>query len=317
MPGTPLHRPTASAIRVRRLPMALCLFVCALAASAAADEFTLPPDDVDLIGRLRTVKARHEDTLLDIARRNDLGRDEIVAANPGVDPWLPGAGREILLPTRFILPPGPRRGLVLNLPEMRLYYYLPGQGGRPGRVVTHPVAIGRMDWQTPLGETRIVAKQKDPVWHPPASLKREALEKGETLPDRVPAGPDNPLGTRALRLGVPGYLLHGTNKPYGVGMRVSHGCIRLYPEDIEALFDQVPVGTPVRIVDQPVKLGWLADTLFIEVHPPLAEEAHRDLRRQALERVYAELARHPAVLDGAALKRALRERRGIPVPITR
>lgn len=299
----------------RRFATAL-LWLC-LCPLADADEFILPPDDVDLVGRLRRVEARQEDTLLDIARRNDLGRDEIVAANPGVDPWLPGKGRKVLLPTRFILPPGPRTGLVLNLPEMRLYYYLPGRGGQPGRVITHPVAIGRMDWQTPLGETRIVAKQKDPAWRPPASLKQEALAKGLTLPDVVPPGPDNPLGTRALRLGLPGYLMHGTNKPYGVGMRVSHGCIRLYPEDIETLYDQVPVGTPVRILDEPVKLGWLAGTLFIEVHPPLEEEAGRDLRREALERIYAELGRHPARLDGAALKRALKERRGIPIPITK
>jgi L,D-transpeptidase ErfK/SrfK len=304
-----------------RFPILCCLPLVLLAwAPARADELILPPADVDLVGELRYTEARYEDTLSDIARRYGLGRDEIINANPGVDPWLPGEGTSVLLPTRYVLPNAPREGLVLNLPEMRLYYYpTPGRGA-PRRLVTHPVSIGKMDWKTPLGATFVASKERNPAWRPPASVREEHARDGRPpLPDVVPPGPDNPLGDYAMRLGRPGYLIHGTNKPYGLGMRVTHGCIRLYPEDIEQLFTQVPVKTPVQILDQPVKLGWLADTLFVEVHPPLEEDTERgeNLLRSALELVFAERERRPFVLDGAALKRAVEERLGIPVPVSR
>ena len=297
----------------------LLLLTWLLPVVATADEWILPPADVDLIGEIRYTEARYEDTLLDIARRHDLGRDEIVNANPGVDTWLPGEGTRIMLPTRYILPDAPREGLVLNLPEMRLYYYPPARRGEVRRMVTHPISIGRVDWKTPLGKTRISAKQRDPSWRPPKSILKEAAAEGRELPEVIPAGPDNPLGRFALRLAIPGYLIHSTNKPYGLGMRVSHGCIRMYPEDIEKLFSRVRVNNPVHIVNQPVKLGWLADTLFVEVHPPLEEdEEHlRDLLRSTLELVHTEWERRPFVLDGAALKRAVEERLSIPVPISK
>ena len=286
---------------------------------ANADEWVMPHADLDLIGSIRYTEARHEDTLLDIARRNDLGRDEIVNANPQVDPWLPGEGTAILLPTRYILPDAPREGIVLNVPEMRLFYFPPPKRGEARRMITHPISIGRMDWNTPLGTTRIIAKQTDPVWRPPESIRLEAREDGRELPEVVPAGPENPLGRYAMRLGVPGYLIHSTNKPAGVGMRVTHGCVRMFPEDIEALFQKVHVGTQVHIVNQPVKLGWLADTLFVEIHPPLEEdsELREDLLRHTLGLIHAERAKRPFVLDGAALKQALDQRLGIPVAITR
>jgi L,D-transpeptidase ErfK/SrfK len=286
---------------------------------AKADELILPPADVDLIGEIRYAEAQHEDTLLDIARRYNLGRDEIVNANPGVDTWLPGEGTRLMLPTRYIIPDVPREGLILNLPEMRLYYFPRPKRSEARRMITHPISIGRMDWKTPLGQSRIVAKQKDPSWRPPKSLQQEAAAEGRALPDLVPAGPENPLGRYAMRLGIPGYLIHSTNKPYGLGMRVSHGCIRMYPEDIEGLFDKVRVNTPVHIIDEPVKLGWLADTLFVEVHPPLEEDLERraDLLRHALNLIHAEREKRPFVLDGAALKRAVEEQLGIPVPISK
>jgi L,D-transpeptidase ErfK/SrfK len=300
-------------------PIRILLLAWLLPVLATADEWILPPADVDLIGEIRYIEARYEDTLLDIARRYDLGRDEIVNANPGVDTWLPGEGTRIMLPTRYILPHAPRKGLVLNLPEMRLYYYPPARRGEVRRMVTHPISIGRVDWKTPLGKTHISAKQRDPSWRPPKSILKEAAAEGRELPEVIPAGPDNPLGRFALRLAIPGYLIHSTNKPYGLGMRVSHGCIRMYPEDIEKLFSRVRVNNPVHIVNQPVKLGWLADTLFVEVHPPLEEdEEHlRDLLRSTLELVHTEWERRPFVLDGAALKRAVEERLSIPVPISK
>lgn len=222
--------------------------------------------NTEVIGEIRTTQVRQEETLLDIARRYDLGYDEIVAANPGVDPWLPQPGSKIVVPTQFILPLAPRRGLVINLAARRLFFYPPPQAGEAAQVITHPLGIGREGWHTPLVQTKIVSKQVNPSWRVPPSIRAEHAQDGEVLPAVVPPGPDNPLGTRALRLGVPGYLIHGTNKPAGVGMRVSHGCLQLYPEDIETLFEQVPVNTPVVIVDQPYLIGRQEGLVFLEAH---------------------------------------------------
>lgn len=241
----------------------------ALAAVAAAEVYELPPGGGDVVGAVTYVESRAADTLLEIARRHGLGYEEIVRANPAVDPWLPGAGTRIVLPTRYILPPGPRDGLVLNLPEYRMYYFPEPQPGEPALVMTYPVSIGRMDWATPLGKTRVVAKAVNPAWYPPDSVRAEHEADGRPLPRIVPPGPDNPLGTRAMRLGLPGYLIHGTNRPAGVGMRVTHGCIRMFPEDIEFLFERVGVNTTVRIMNEPVKLGWDGDRLLMEVHRTL------------------------------------------------
>jgi L,D-transpeptidase ErfK/SrfK len=224
-----------------------------------------------VVGRIEWVEAQEHETLVDIARRYKLGYQEIVLANPDVDPWLPGEGTQVVVPNLYVLPDAPRDGIVLNLAEMRLYYYPKTHAGQSPTVVTYPVSIGRMDWKTPLGLTRVERKVKDPAWYPPESIRIEHAAQGDILPELVPAGPDNPLGGYALYLGVSGYLLHGTNKPFGIGMRVTHGCVRLYPEDVEALYHQVPVGTPVRIVDQPYKIGWRDGTLYLEAHPPFGD----------------------------------------------
>ncbi|MEH6635338.1 MAG: L,D-transpeptidase family protein [Halioglobus sp.] len=262
-----------------------------------AATFDLPPPEFDLVGAAEMVEALPEDTLLDVARRHDIGQEEIVRANPGVDRWLPGDGVNIIIPSRRILPPPPREGLVLNLPEMRLYFFPEQQPGQTARVQTYPVSIGRMDWATPLGHTTLVAKERDPAWRPPESIRREHAEDGDPLPDVVPPGPLNPLGRYALRLGLPGYLIHGTNKAFGVGMRVSHGCIRMLPEDIESLFPDIPVGTPVRIINQPAKAGWYGGELYLEIHPPLEED---QVSRDALVEIVM------AAIDEALLKRAAR-----------
>ena len=234
-----------------------------------AEVYELPPEGYDVIGTVATITARYEDTLVDIARRHGLGYYDLVKANPGVNVWLPGEGTEIVLPSRFVLPPGPRKGLVLNLAEYRMYYFPEPEPGRPAYVYTYPMSIGRMDWETPLGKTRIVAMAKNPAWYPPQSVREEHAAEGDPLPRVVPPGPANPLGSRAMRLGLPGYLIHGTNRPAGVGMRVSHGCVRMFPEDIEFLFEQIRVDTPVRIINAPVKIGWDGDVLVAEVHPLL------------------------------------------------
>lgn len=283
-----------------------------------ADRYILPPSDVDLLGGIEYTTAEEEDTLLDIARRFDVGQDEIVLANPEVDRWMPGKGTRVLLPKRYILPNTRHSGLVLNVPEMRLYYYSRSGRNRLKEVITHPISVGRMDWLTPLGDTRVINKTKNPVWRPPKSIKEEHAAAGDPLPDVVPAGPDNPLGQYAIRLGVPGYLIHGTNKPLGVGMRVSHGCVRMLPEDIKSLFPMVRVGTSVHIVNQPIKIGWLAGTLYIEVHPPMEEEdqSYDAALGQTLDLIAGlDLSFRPGI-DGRVLRQALKQRLGYPVPIS-
>ncbi len=286
--------------------------------TAFAEAFILPPPDVDLIGEIRVVRAQHHETLLEIAQRHGLGHDEILKANPGVDRWIPGEGTPVILPTRYILPDAPREGIVLNLPEMRLYYYpTPRPGERP-IVITHPVSVGRMDWETPLGRMQVVAKQVDPPWYPPASIRAEHAARGDILPAVVPPGPDNPLGRYAMRLTRPSYLIHGTNRPEGVGMRVTHGCIRMYPDDIERLFPLVPIGTPVHIIKQPVKVGWLARTLFIEVHNPLEEDevpANVTLA-EAVQIVNARTNGWIEPVDAQTLQLIVEQSSGLPVAIS-
>lgn len=288
--------------------------------TALGKTFDMPPAEFDLVGSIEVVEAAQEDTLLDVARRHDIGQEEILRANPDVDRWLPGEGTKISIPSRYILPSSPRRGLVLNLPEMRLYFYPPAGGGRAPTVQTYPVSIGRMDWATPLGRTTLVAKQRDPSWYPPESIRAEHAAEGDPLPKVVPPGPDNPLGRYALRLGIPGYLIHGTNKAFGVGMQVSHGCIRMLPEDIEYLFPQVPVGMPVHLVNQPAKAGWHGGHLYLEIHPPLAEGDEAFDRGALVERVMRvieeALSRRTAELDNRAIDRAIDQRSGMPVVIS-
>jgi L,D-transpeptidase ErfK/SrfK len=250
-----------------------------------AEIYDLPPAGYDVIGAVSTITARHEDTLVDIARRHGLGYEDIVRANPGVNVWLPGAGTEIILPTRFVLPVGARRGVILNLAEYRLYYFPEPKPGEPATVTTYPISIGRMDWETPLGLTKIISKVRNPSWYVPQSVIDEHAANGDPLPRIVPPGPDNPLGKYAMRLGLPGYLIHSTNRPAGVGMRVTHGCVRMFPEDIEYLFGHIGINTPVRIVNEPIKMGWDGDQLVIEVHPVLEAVLPDELVPEAREQV--------------------------------
>jgi len=288
--------------------------------AAHAEAFVLPPPDVDLVGDVRVVYAKHHETLIDIARQNGVGYNEIIRANVGVDRWIPGEGTPIVLPTRYILPNAPREGLVLNVSEMRLYFYPQPKPGEPPVVITYPVSVGRMDWKTPLGKTTVVRKQVDPQWYPPASIKAEHARDGEILPDMIPGGiPENPLGRFALRLGIPGYLIHGTDeqKSNGIGMRVTHGCVRMFPENIEQLFPLVPEGTVVHIVDQPIKAGWLAERLFLEAHSPLEEE---DLNvhitvDDALKVVNPKVKIHGIEIDMTILEMAVEQPSGVPVII--
>ena len=234
--------------------------------------FALQDDQQSVVGEPQVVFTNDGDTFSDIAREYGLGYDELVAANPDIDPWLPGTDTPVLLPTQYVLPNAPRTGIVLNIAAKRLFYYPPVEEGAAATVMTYPIGIGRVGWETPLGETTVVSKARDPVWYVPASVRKEHREMGDPLPAVVPPGPDNPLGRHVLKLGIPGYLIHGTNQPYGVGMRVSHGCVRLYPENIELLYDLIGIGNEVRIVNQPYLLGQLDGELYMEAHAPLEDD---------------------------------------------
>jgi len=271
----PGHFVSSPALRYRMLLLAFFLASMFLTDGARALTFPLPEAGNSLVGKVQYVAASQEDTLLDIARRFGLGFNELVAANPDVDPWLPGEGTRVLVPTRFVLPPRPWRGIVINLVEMRLYYFPESELGGRGVVITYPVGIGREGWSTPLGEFSIVDKILRPSWTAPASIIEEMAAEGLAVQRIIPPGPDNPLGDFALMLSEPGYMLHGTNRPFSIGMRVSHGCIRLYPEDIEQLFARVPRKIAVRIENEPYKVGIENGVLFLEAHAPLSEQKNQ------------------------------------------
>jgi L,D-transpeptidase ErfK/SrfK len=236
------------------------------------NRFELAAPGQTVVGEPQVVFARDEDTLSDLARAYGLGYDEIIAANPDVDPWLPGEGTPIVLPTQYVLPDADPVGLILNIATKRLFYF-PEAGDDGARyVLTYPIGIGRVGWETPLGETTVVSKARDPHWWVPASVRKEHAEMGNPLPSVVPPGPDNPLGNRVLKLDMPGYLIHGTNQPYGVGMRVSHGCVRLYPENIEFLYELVGIGEQVTIINEPFQFGSRDGMVFFEAHTPLEDD---------------------------------------------
>ncbi len=298
-------------------PLIALAFIWLLAAApiSQATSFELPPEGEDVIGEMRFVVAKESDTLLDIAREHGLGYNEIIRANPNVDPWLPREGTYVILPTQYVLPKAPRRGLVLNIPQMRLFYFVEPKNGQPGKAITHPMGIGREFLNTPYGRTTITAKRKDPTWYPPESVRKSRAEDGITLPPFVPPGPANPLGKFAMNLGMPGYLIHGTNKPWGIGRRVSHGCIRLYPEDIESLFQQVPVGTPVEIVHQPHVAGWRQGQLYLQTFPPLPEHEQTLDERTALMHTVLEKVGEDVPIDWQRAMTVLEKKSGIATPI--
>jgi L,D-transpeptidase ErfK/SrfK len=291
----------------------------------ATHVFPFEPEATGVVGLLQVTEARHEDTLPDIARRFNLGYEEVVRANPGVDPWLPGAGTRIVLPTQFVLPDAPPEGIVVNLAALRMFYFpKPGKDGT--RVVmTFPIGIGKVGWATPEGTTTVVSKRKDPWWTPPVSVRREHAAEGDPLPARVPPGPDNPLGAHAMNLGWPSYLIHGTNKPAGVGLRASHGCIRMYPEDIAALFAKVPVGTRVRVVNQPLLYRWHGDALYVQSYPPPEEHGegahaarqHELFNAAISDRMWQQVKQHGGAVNWVVAEQVVNEALGVAVPVSR
>jgi L,D-transpeptidase ErfK/SrfK len=290
---------------------------------SATHRFELTADDGDVVGYVQKTVIGKDDTLSDVARRFDVGYEEMVLANPGVDPWLPGVGREVVVPTQYVLPSAPHEGVVVNVAAMRIFYYPPHKKGEPQVVFTHPIGIGRVGWKTPEGTTKIVSRQKDPVWVVPKSVRDEHAEDGEKLPATVPAGPDNPLGQYMFRLGWPSYLIHGTNKPYGVGMRSSHGCMRLYPEDIAVFFDMIPIGTKVTVVNQPYLFGWRDGTLYLQPYAVMEDDSRdwnknrkRLLATLLNPKLRQRISDHDKEIDWQRVGDLAHSPRAIPVPVT-
>ncbi|MGD8568220.1 MAG: L,D-transpeptidase family protein [Gammaproteobacteria bacterium] len=252
--------------------LSFCMLI-ALCPPLWASVYMLPENGDNVVGHIQYRYVTGDETLLDIARMFDLGYNEIMAANPGVNPWVPKDNYRVVVPTQFVLPPKPWRGIVINLPEMRLYYFPPASRFDNKRVFTMPLSIGKINWQTPTGNFFVTGKIKGPSWTVPESIVKEyGLERYGNQRIIPPGDDSNPLGDYAILLNKKGYLIHGTNKPFSIGRRVSHGCIRLYPENISILFDHVDRNTPVRIIKEPVKVGRRHNRIFVEAHGRLAED---------------------------------------------
>lgn len=243
-----------------------------MVSSSIADTYTYDAGE-QIVGNTIIHTIAEGDNFLQLAQRYRVGFNELVEANAGIDPWIPKAQTQVIIPTQYVLPNIEHKGVVINLAELRLYYFhqVPDAAGKH-KVSTFPISIGKGNWETPESFTRITAKQEKPSWYPPESIRKEHEENNDPLPPIVPPGPDNPLGDYSLRLALAGYLIHGTNVPHGIGMRVTHGCIRLHPFGIERLFQMVGVNTPVAIINQPYKVAWDGDKLYVETHSNVEEQ---------------------------------------------
>jgi L,D-transpeptidase ErfK/SrfK len=259
----------------------------------------------EVIGAVGSHVITRGESLIEIARQYDVGFNAIANANPDLDPFVPAPEAVAVIPTAWILPRAAAPGtVVVNLSEMRLYLFPLS----PGPPLSFPVGIGSEGWETPLGISKVVSKHLNPTWYPPDSVRRESPE----LPASVPPGPDNPLGTHALRLSKGMILIHGTNKPWGVGRKVTHGCLRLYPEDIPHLYELVEVGTPVKMVREPVKVGLQRGRVHVEVHddPDVRIDALAEAKRLLVSRGLLER------VDPDRLLAVAKERRGLPVDVS-
>jgi L,D-transpeptidase ErfK/SrfK len=303
-----------TSLRNKSIPAAF--FAASILASSLASMQAMAASPA-LIGDAETHRTTVDDSLLDLARKYDVGYVAMIAANPVLDPWVPGAGKDILLPTQHLLPQAPHEGIVINIAEMRLYYF-PEKDGVPE---TYPIGIGEEGSETPSGETRIVRKVANPTWY----RTQNEIKAKPWAPKIVPPGPDNPLGAYALYLGWPSYLIHGTDDWRRVGRRDSRGCLGVYPEDIEKLYNEVKIGTRVTVVNQPVKFGWVDDRLYMEVHPTPRQADQLEVENVAdfddpkgiVKTILATAKDAVNRLDWAAIRQAAKDRNGIPVAITR
>ncbi len=296
--------------RKDRLPLLPCVTITFLLftafSQARADVFIIN-NNSQIIGVTRQYKVKHNESLIEIARKFKLGYNEIVDANPELDPFVPKEGSTVIIPSSWVLPDTNREGIVINISEMRLYYFYKKDGRQYVR--TYPIGIGDDGNETPTGRFRVIEKIKNPAWHVPESIRRERPE----LPRLVPPGPDNPLGSHALRLSLGSYLIHGTNRPWAVGRKVTHGCLRLYPEDIPELYNIVPVGTTVTIVRQPVKVGYDNGRVYIEVHRDALVMRDNEYLEEAIRILKTKKLLGP--VNSEKLYQAIEEKKGIPMVI--
>lgn len=250
--------------------MYILILILTLLISQSSSALTfIIPEQSNIVGHIQYVTVCPGESLSDIGKRFDVGVYEMIEANPELDPWEPKIGAKVIIPTQFILPATKQHGIIINLAEMRLYYY--HNINKIKMVTTHPIGIGRKGWVTPLIEAKVIDKQYNPTWRPPISIIKEHANQGDILPSVVPPGPRNPLGEFAIYLSTPGYLIHGTNRPGGIGLRTTSGCIRLYPEDIRSLYNHITIGTHVKIIHDPYKIGIYNKQLYLEVHEPLSD----------------------------------------------
>ncbi|BEV72594.1 MULTISPECIES: L,D-transpeptidase family protein [unclassified Paludibacterium] len=299
----------------KQAPSILARLVLALALQPVwSATFTLPADGSTVVGQIRKVEATHQNTLLDIGRHFDLGYAEMEGANPGMSVWTPHG--DVVVPTQFILPPKPWSGIVVNIPQRRLFFFPKARHGQPAQVITYPISIAQPGWSTPLGTSKIIAKFKDPAWFVPKSIQAQhAREDGTPFPDYFPPGPDNPMGMLAMQTGLPGIYIHGTNHPWGVGLRTSHGCMHLYPEDAAQLFPLVSRGTPVTILNQPVVTGHLADEWMIAIFPPVAEYPDQPPLNDLVASALSNLPLPPPQIAMTRVAARLRQPGPIAVPL--
>lgn len=297
-----------------KIKFAITALACFLGSQALAAVYPLDPNS-DVIGKVQITITKYEDSFITLSEKYDAGFAELVQANPKVDPWIPGEGTLVVIPTRYILPPkAMRKGIVINIAEMRMYYF-PSQGDK---VYTYPLGIGREQWKTPIANFSIIAKQEKPTWNVPKSIHEEARLEGRSYPASIPPGPDNPLGEHAMRLSNPSYLIHGTNKPAGIGRRVSHGCVNMYPRDVAELYGMASVGTGVKIIHQPYKAGWSNGYLWLESHQPLKDykDNAADYSLNALMNITQAASKdRPSDIDWALAKKFYNHSLGVPMVI--
>ncbi len=296
-------------------------------ASDRITRFELPSSSDNLVGNLAYIKVSSADTFSDLANQFGIGFDALKYANPTVDPWLPKDDDTVVIPRLYILPDAPYEGIIINIPEKKLYYFPEVSTQQKPVVEIYAVSVGRQEWNTPITKTKVTGRLKDPVWYPPKSLRDEHLANGEIYPRIVPPGESNPLGQYLLQLDIPTYFIHGTNNRFGIGMQVTRGCVRMYPEDIESIFSRVTRGAPVAIINKAYKIGWLDKVIYLEINPlpeinaqqttEAMEHFPKD-REAVLELIQSRLGlqnKSELMLDWEKIDKVLAETTGLPTAI--
>lgn len=288
-------------------PIILCLWSINIFGAL----YHMPAPGDDIVGNSYTIKINRGDSVTSVRKRYEVSYHELVEANPRINFNRLRKGQTLVIPVQYILPPY-RTGIVINIPELRLYYFTPD-----GKFVyTYPIGLGRFDWRTPTATAKVVKKEVYPTWHVPDSIRDYALQKyDKLLPENIPPGPDNPLGKYALYLSKTGYMIHGTNDPLAVGTYISSGCMRMDDDPIETLYENVTIGTPVHIIHHPNKAGWLNNTLFLETHLPVSgyddDEPPLSDRRPEEAIEYA-TKYHPANINWNSVTQVTKSHLGIP-----